>query len=170
MSSITITSKQTYKTKRYQKLNSVQASNEINQCIASLFIYMYEPRDIIFKHNSNRNTHRRSSKNKVAHGVTILEVMSQFISLDSKVEDYLIPTQLRCISKFFREYCGTITFSSFYTILNRLHLSDFQKKYPSITFSAILSVIHKDSRYQFVTETQLKQDHSTLLQFNKKKK
>lgn len=170
MSSITISSKQTYKTKTYQKLNSVQVSSEINRCIASLFIYMYEPRDIILKHNKNRSTHRSSSKNKVAHGTTILDVMSQFINLDSNVEDYLIPTQLRFISKFYRENCETITFSGFYSVLNKLHLSDFQKKYPNITFDAILSVIHEDSRYQSLTETKLKQDHLTLLQFSKKKK
>ena len=164
MSQGNISSKGAYRNTKHSSKNDPFYQLDRFNALEQLFKYAYTKRDIELRHQSNRNTKRKTNQNKVVNQITIIELMREFILKKDLSETYNVPQDLKFFRKFHKSYAGSITFSTLYTSFRDLKSKEFMKKFPNITFNNLSLSLSKQLGI-VITEQMLNDDYETIKYF-----
>lgn len=148
---------------KYRTVSDPTYIDDLYACICKLFICAREKRNIKLKHRTNRSSSRTTNQNKDIQGITIIDLMNEFLAKKDFRDTYSFPKQSLFMKEFFRSQCSNynVSYDSFYYDFKRINDAEFIKRYKKLTFSQIALGINSLTGGKETAET-VESDYRTI--------
>ena len=159
-----IPSKGAYKPRKNRSKNDLTYEKDLFEALEHLLICAYRRKTIEIKHQTNRDTRRKTHQNLVIQNTSVIDLMHDFLSKKYPSDIYCVPLELKFFRKCYKDYGGSITFATLYSSFKSLDTKTFQKRFSNITFKKLALAIQARLGTK-LTEHMLIDDYNTIRVF-----